>query len=128
MLNPELELLLESCKSEHTKKQYSYSLKKFFNFVGGQDKLPNDRKEIEDKIIKFIVSLKKEGMSYYGISNYIVPIKSYYAINDITLNLKKIGKFMPECKRAKKDKAYEHEEISKLLEIADERCVLLFCY
>lgn len=98
MLNPELELLLESCKSEHTKKQYSYSLKKFFNFVGGQDKLPNDRKEIEDKIIEFIVSLKKEGMS------------------------------MPECKRAKKDKAYEHEEISKLLEIADERCVLLFCY
>jgi hypothetical protein len=28
---------------------------------------------------------------------------------------------MPECKRARKDKSYEHKEISKMLEIADER-------
>jgi site-specific recombinase XerD len=117
----QVKLFLESIKSEDTKKQYTYSLKKFFDFVGSEGELLNDRKEIENKIIEYVVFLKKEGMSYYGLSNYIVPIKSYYAINDITLNVKKIGKFMPECKRARKDKSYTDKEISKLLEIADER-------
>lgn len=28
---------------------------------------------------------------------------------------------MPEQKRVRKDRAYTHEEISKLLEVADER-------
>jgi integrase len=117
----QIKLFLESIKSEDTKKQYTYCLKKFFDFVGSEGELPKDRKEIENKIIEYIIFLKKEGMSYYGLSNYIVPIKSYYAINDITLNVKKIGKFMPECKRARKDKSYTDKEISKLLEIADER-------
>jgi integrase len=65
--------------------------------------------------------LKKEGMSYCWISNYIVPVKSFYAINDITLNVKKLAKFMPENRRMRADRAYTHEEISKILEIADER-------
>jgi len=114
----ELRLLLESCRSKETREQYAFCIKKYFNFVG---QLPKDRKEIEDKIIEYIISLKKEGMSYYGISNYIVPVKSFYAINDITLNVKKIGKFMPENRKIKADRSYMHEEISKLLDIADER-------
>jgi hypothetical protein len=85
----EVKLFLESIKSDDTKKQYTYALKKFFDFVGSEGGLPNDRKEIEKKIIEYIIFLKKEGMSYYGLSNYIVPIKSYYAINDVTLNVKK---------------------------------------
>src|SRR4029079_11263025 len=42
-------------------------------------------------------------------------------INDVVLNTKKINRFMPERRRIKKDRAYFHEEISKMLEIADER-------
>jgi hypothetical protein len=81
----EVKLFLESIKSEDI--QYTYALKRFFDFVGSEGQLPSDRKEIEDKIIDYIIFLKKEkGMSYYGLSNYIVPIKSYYAINDVTLN------------------------------------------
>lgn len=128
-MTPELELLLESCKSEHTKKQYAFCIKKYFDFLyssNGKDncklgKLPKDGKEIENKIIEYIVTLKKEGMSYYGISNYIVPVKSFYAINDIPLNVKKLAKFMPENRRMRTDRAYTHEEISKILEICDER-------
>jgi integrase len=115
----QVKLFLESIKSDDTTKQYVFCLKKFFDFVGHEPQ--KDRKEIENKIIEYIIFLKKKGMSYCGISNYIVPIKSYYAINDVTLNVKKIVKFMPECKRARKDKSYEHKEISKMLEIADER-------
>ena len=96
-----------------------FCIKKYFDFVGHE--LPKDRKEIEDKIIEYIIFLKKEGMSYCGISNYTVPVKSFYAINDITLNVKKLAKFMPENRRMRADRAYTHEEISKILEIADER-------
>ena len=49
----EVKLFLESIKSEDTKKQYTYCLKKLFDFVGGEGELPNDRKEIENKIIKY---------------------------------------------------------------------------
>jgi integrase len=37
------------------------------------------------------------------------------------LNITKIGKFMPELGRLRKDRAYTHEEISKLLELTAER-------
>jgi integrase len=125
ILTPELELLLESCKSEHTKKHYVFAIKKYFEFLDGKGKgnykLPKDRKEIEDNIIEYIIFLKKKGMSYCGITNYIVPVKSFYAINDITLNVKKLAKFMPENRRMRSDRAYTHEEISKILEISDER-------
>jgi len=114
-VTPELELLLESCKSEQTRKQYVFCIKKYFHFVG--DNLPKERKQIEDKIIEYIIFLKKQGMSYCGISNYTVPVKSFYAINDITLNLKKLTKFMPENRRMRRDRPYTREEISKILEM-----------
>ena|GEM_PF-900831 len=57
----ELKLFLESCRSEETKQHYSFCLKKYFNFVG--ELSFNNRKAIEDKIIEFIISLKKEGKS-----------------------------------------------------------------
>ena len=59
-------------------------------------------------------------MSYYGICNYIVPVKSFYAINGMTLSVKKLCKFIHEYKRARKDKSYTHEEISQLLKIATD--------
>ena len=51
----------------------------------------------------------------------MTPIVSFYKINDIMLNSKKINKFMPTETRAKKNRGYSHEEIQKLLDIADER-------
>ena len=38
----------------------------------------------------------------------------------MTLNVKKLYKFVPEYKRVRKDKSYTHEEISKLLEMASD--------
>ena len=76
---------------------------------------------IEAKIIEFILSLRDEGKSYYAISNYLLPIKTFYKINDVVLNGYKITKFMPERIKVNRDRAYSHEEIGKMLEIADER-------
>lgn len=81
----------------------------------------NNPRLIEQKIIDFILSLRSSGKSYSAIRNYIVPIKSFYKINDVILNDTKISKFLPEQKRSGRDRAYTYEEISKLLEMSDER-------
>jgi integrase len=56
-----------------------------------------------------------------AIHNYVSMILAFYKINDIVLNTSKISKFMPEQRKVKKDRGYTHEEISKMLEISDER-------
>jgi integrase len=60
-------------------------------------------------------------MNFRSIRNYLTPVISFYKINDIMLNSNKINKFMPPKTRAKKNRGYEHEEIRKLLDIADQR-------
>ena len=115
-----LELFLQSCRSEQTKDQYAFLIQKWFKFAGS---VTNEK--VQDKIIEYIIHLKKQGMSYPSVSAYIVPVKTYYQMNDITLNVKKIGRSMPEHRKVKTDRAYTHDEISKLLEIADERLRVL---
>lgn len=55
----------------------------------------NNRRLIEQKIIKFIMQLRKSGLSSNGILCYLAPVKSFYAINDVSLNVKKIGSSYP---------------------------------
>jgi integrase len=53
----------------------------------------------------------------------------FYAMNDITLNRKKIGRYVPENIRKHTDRTYTREEITRLLEFCDLRdrsIVLLF--
>lgn len=64
--------------------------------------------------------MKERGRGYGTLHNYVASILSFYKINDVVLNATKIMKFMPEQKRVN-DRAYTHQEISKMLEIADER-------
>lgn len=81
----------------------------------------NNPRLVEAKIIEFIMSLRDESKSYAAILNYLNAVKGFYKINDFILNSHKINKFMPEQIKVKKDRAYTHEEISRLLDVADER-------
>jgi hypothetical protein len=92
-------------------------MQKYFDFVGG--KLPKGKSQVEKMILKYIAYSKKQGASYQTISISIAPIKSFHAINDVVINTKEIGKFMPEYKKARTDKAYTDYEIAKLLEFSD---------
>ena len=80
-----------------------------------------DPKDIERRIINFIIQMKEEGMNFRSIRNYLTPVISFYKINDIMLNSKKINKFMPAKTRVKKNRGYTHQEVRKLLDISDER-------
>jgi integrase len=82
--------------------------------------LESDSKKIEQSIIDFIILLKKN-KGYSAIHNYVAAILAFYKINDIVLNIDKINRFMPDKRKANKDRSYKHEEIGKLLEVADER-------
>lgn len=81
----------------------------------------NNPRLIEGHVIDFIVSLKGRGLGYSAIRNYVKSILAFYKINDVVLNTDKISKFIPEYRKLKKDRAYTHQEIHKLLDYADER-------
>jgi integrase len=101
---------------------YEISFQKYLDFMGNNDLFcQNNPKLVEAKIIEFIMSLRGEGKSYAAILNYLNSVKGFYKINDVMLNSHKINKFMPEQIKVKKDRAYTHEEISKVLDVADER-------
>ena len=123
IMQQQVELFLKSCRSQQTRNNYEVSFQKYIDFVGGDNNLfcNNNVRQIEDKIIEFILSMRDEGKSYSAISNYLHPIKAFYKINDIVLNVYKISKFMPEQIKVNRDRAYTHEEIGKMLAVADER-------
>jgi integrase len=92
------------------------------DFIGDNDLFcQNNPRLVEAKIIEFRMSLRDEGKSYAAILNYLNAVKGFYKTNDVMLNSHKINKFMPEQIKVKKDRAYTHEEISWLLDVADER-------
>jgi site-specific recombinase XerC len=114
-------LFINSIKSQDTKRVYLIYLQKYLKFVKCNtiNELVmefNDPKDIERRIINFIIQMKEEGMNFRSIRNYLTPVISFYKINDIMLNSKKINKFMPPKTRAKKNRGYTHEEVRKLLD------------
>jgi len=119
----QIKLFQNSIKSPQTKRTYMILLQKYMDYVG-KDKDPffgDNSKLIQECIIDFIIKMKEQNKTYSAIHNYVTPIISFYKINDIVLNTKKINKFLPEYVKVKKDRPYTHDEISKLLEIADEK-------
>jgi len=117
-----LELFVQSIKSEYTAKVYKTCLKKYFEFPESSKFIDaTDTRKIEDHITDFITSMKKEGKSFSAIYNYVSSICKYYRMNRVSLDTKHIREYLPEYKKSKKDRAYQHEEIHRLLDIADER-------
>lgn len=118
-----LELFLSSIRSPHTKQAYNGYFKKYQEFLGINEDIfcGNNPRLIEHKIIDFITDMKARGKGYSAIHNYVAAVLAFYKINDVVLNVSKINKFIPLQTRVRKDRAYTHEEISKILEFADER-------
>jgi integrase len=120
-----LKLFEQSIKSEQTKRVYLVYLNKYFEFPGSNKFIECDRstdpRKIEEHIINFVIAKKKEGKGFTAIHNYISAVCKYYKINHVILNTDEINQYLPEFRRSKKDRGYTHEEIHRLLDIADER-------
>lgn len=121
---------INSLKSEETKIKYIFYIKYFMTFVnvGEKDYSGLLRIEIEQRIIDYIMNLRKLKLSSSTIKTRVAAIYHFYAMNDIILNKTKINKYKGEFRKVSKDRPYTREEIHKLLHVADLRmkvCILL---
>jgi integrase len=127
---------VNTIKSQVRVEDYEYAIKKYMTFLNVTDinnllayPYNQDAIAIQRKIIDYILCLRNKKLSAITIMQYIGAVVHFYLMNDITLNRKKIGMFIPEYVKNQKDRAYTTQEISQLLKFCDERAkalVLLF--
>jgi integrase len=119
---------VNSIHSHETRYQYEYSLRKFMKYlkINKEEDLLIDAaqpKLIEARIIEYIVLLRgpPHSLRYSTLNLYLAAILAFYAMNDVILNKKKIGKYLGEHLRLHRDRAYTTQEISRALNVCDER-------
>jgi integrase/recombinase XerD len=84
---------------------------------------------IQDQIIEFLIHLKNppHSLRYATRSQYVSAIITFYDLNEVILNRKKIYRYLGEEERPIENRGYNTEEIRKMLEVSDEkvRAILL---
>lgn len=81
-----------------------------------------DIRLIEARIISYLVHLKNvEKLSCGTANGYLAAIMLFYAVNDYTLNRKKISRYLPEPRKLSEDRGYNSDEIRLMLEGSDIR-------
>ena len=119
---------INSCRSEATKRHYHESLGYFMKYMNieGEDysRLIDGRdiKIIQADIIDWIMYMKDTvGLSPASINLYVAAVKHFYAMNDVTLNTKRINAFKPEFRNVVEDQPYTREQIKTILDKAEQR-------
>lgn len=102
---------INAIKSPATKET---SLRRYLNHIkktGTDDLLVNtEPRYIESQIIDYIMSLRNNGVSYATIQLLVAPIFTFYQLNDVILNRKKVSRNLGEYKRIVRDAAYTTEQ------------------
>ena len=117
---------MNAIRSPATKKGYENSIKRYLNHIkkSQTDDLlvhKENPRYIESQIIDYIMSLRNNGVSYSTIKFLIAPIFTFYSLNDLYLNRKRISRYLGEYKRIVKDGTYTIEQIQTALQTADAR-------
>jgi integrase len=118
---------ISSLKSPITKKTYVFQLKNYLrsssiSFSTFDELLSRNPRIIEQSIIDILIDMRhRRQLSYSSQNGFLAAITHFFSINDISLNRKKIKKFMSEAENKYEYRSYTVEEISHLLEISDER-------
>jgi hypothetical protein len=93
---------INALRSPATKRVYINSLKRYMNHLKmtDVDRLLeiNNQKIIESQLIDYIMSLRQDGLSYATMKHMLAPIFTFYLLNDIPLNRKKIARYFGEYK------------------------------
>jgi hypothetical protein len=123
---------IDAIKSPATKTAYGISFRRYLNHIkkrSADDLLENTNpRYIESQIIDYIMSLRNSGVSYATIQFLVAPIFTFYQLNDVILNRKKVSRYLGEYKRVVKDLAYTTEQIQQTLQNVDSRtrmCILI---
>src|ERR671919_796039 len=128
-------IFIEGLKSPVTKAAYSYALQKYLrhlNLSNPDDLLINQQQPqiIQNQIIEYLIQLKNPPhlLRYATRSQYLAAIMTYYDLNEVVLNKKKLYRYLGEEELPIENRAYTTDEIKKMLEVSDERvrAILLF--
>ncbi len=118
---------MSSLRSRHTKIKYDGCLQKYLNSAANRSLesldqiLGKESKIIESEIIGQLIEMKSQGMSFSTLSVYLAAMHSFFSINDISINRKKLARFVGEQESKYEYRSYTHDEISRLLSLCDER-------
>ena len=117
---------INGIKSPATQIGYKRSLRRYLTFLKLKeidDLLPHNPspRYIESQIISYIMSLRESGIAYATIQFLIAPIFTFYQLNDVVLNRKKVSRYMGEYRRVAKDGAITTGQIQTALQNADAR-------
>jgi site-specific recombinase XerD len=115
----------KSLRSPYTRKVYAKMLGQYQKATGTEkleDLLKMDPKMAQDFLCTYLVKMDEElHLAYQTRQLALAAIKYFYEFNDITLNWKKIARFLGENRKSTEDRPYTLEEIKLLLTKADER-------
>jgi integrase len=81
--------------------------------------LKQDIKTSEKDIIAYIMKMREENYSYSSMKVMLSSLFLFFDMNDITLNKRKINRYLGEHTKTIKDRAYTREEIKKLIDACD---------
>ena len=78
---------------------------------------------IQDQIIEYMIQLKNppRSLRHATRSQYLAAVITFYELNEVILNKKKIYRYLGEEERPIENRGYTSEEIAKMLEFCDER-------
>jgi hypothetical protein len=92
---------INALRSSSTKQIYVFSLKRYLKFQKCNDVeqlFSNDPRLIESQLINYIMYMRQqEKLSYQSVHTYVKALISFYEMNDIVLNKRKIGGFVFFC-------------------------------
>jgi site-specific recombinase XerC len=110
--------------SIYSKRVYKNNLKLFMQYRGATEYerlLKGEPRVIKSQIIEYILHLKKQNtLTGRSINTRLSAIQKFYETNDVELKWKKIKSYIGSRKKKMKDRAYTREEITKMLEKADQ--------
>jgi site-specific recombinase XerD len=128
----------QTIKSPKTRSNYIQALKYYMKFsrIENYDDLlrysstPDGLLGIQKNIILFIEYCKQRKLSYNTIHGYITGLHHFYEYNDVNLKWKRINAHLPAKEKRIDDRAYTHEEIKRMADIAnlrDKAILLVMC-
>jgi integrase len=121
-------IFIEGLKSAVTKAAYTFALQKYMKYLKIYNpddllKYQGSPKFIQNQIIDYLINLKNPPLSlrYATRSQYLAAIMTFYDLNEVILNKKKIYRYLGEEEKPIENRGYTREEIAKMLEVCDER-------
>ena len=117
---------VNAIRSPATRKVYEQSLRRYMNHlkIASVDSLleSTQPKLIESQLIDYVMYLRNDGIAYATIQSLIAPLFTFYQLNDVVLNRKKVQRYLGEYRRVVRDKVYTNEQLLTARSLG-----LLFC-